>query len=377
MRKSISLRRSAFTLIELLVVIAIIGLLMALLLPAVQKVREAANKMVCGSNIRQLALAAHNFHADRKKLPAGMYNAMTSVGYVATEGPYVGVITALLPYIEQDSLYQAMRFPDNSPAPGRPLTVSITANTFKAWWDLTSTGGTMNVNAADIARSKIPMLKCPSDNIDEPANHVYLATIAKVGEPWSIQKVELSGNPPPFGRTSYFGVAGMNYEGWTWVSGWDGILRNRTNLTLGQITAKDGTSNTLLFGESSGEAEYDTTGSQRDGVVAWMGAGSLITSRGLRARGKNKLGYGPTIESFSSVHAAGVQFAMADGSVRNLRSENTYTYVYDPTAWYWGAGNPWDSPLAGYFNGTREWQILQQMAGWKDGTRFDFDVIAD
>ena len=92
--------RSAFTLVELLVVIAIIGILVGLLLPAVQKVRESANRLKCGNNLKQIALAAHNYEVAQGALPAGM------------DKQHVGPLVYVLPFLEQDAYFKNFSFDD-------------------------------------------------------------------------------------------------------------------------------------------------------------------------------------------------------------------------------------------------------------------------
>jgi prepilin-type N-terminal cleavage/methylation domain-containing protein len=96
--------RKAFTLIELLVVIAIIAVLIGLLLPAVQKIREAANRMSCTNNLHQIALAAHNYESTNGHFPSG------------TDRAEIGPLVYLLPYMEQDNLYRNFSF-DPKPEP--------------------------------------------------------------------------------------------------------------------------------------------------------------------------------------------------------------------------------------------------------------------
>src|SRR5947209_18904122 len=100
--------RRAFTLVELLVVIAIIGVLIGLLLPGVQKVRAAANRLKCQNNLKQLGLALHNHHDTRGRLPPGGANDQPPFGTDAPNSSHWGSswMVYILPFIEQDSLYR-------------------------------------------------------------------------------------------------------------------------------------------------------------------------------------------------------------------------------------------------------------------------------
>jgi len=108
MRTAIYPPRAAFTLIELLVVIAIIGVLLALLLPAVQKVREAANRMTCQSQLRQIALATHSYHDAQGHFPVDSLDAY------GPESHAWSWLARILPYVEQDNLYRQGNIPNNT-----------------------------------------------------------------------------------------------------------------------------------------------------------------------------------------------------------------------------------------------------------------------
>ena len=150
--------RSAFTLIELLVVIAIIGILIGLLLPAVQKVREAANRIVCVNNLKQLGLAAHNYHSTYGELPAGAvkYRVYSPAGTnTLIEYDRHTCFVLMLPYIEQDNLYKNWPFHYYGPPNGVGVRSSGTMT-------LPCTGSRA---VGAIGAQPIKILQCPSDPV--------------------------------------------------------------------------------------------------------------------------------------------------------------------------------------------------------------------
>jgi len=144
------LRRRAFTLIELLVVIAIIGILIALLLPAVQKVREAANRTKCQNNIRQIALACHNCNDSQGSMPPFHPYGLAPNTYFGRSGNQGSVLFFLLPYIEQDALYKSGAYSTNG---GTVFSPYVRQNT--------GSGAPVPVSAAfPVVNSGVPQYVC-------------------------------------------------------------------------------------------------------------------------------------------------------------------------------------------------------------------------
>ncbi|MBA4032723.1 MAG: hypothetical protein C0478_17790 [Planctomyces sp.] len=302
---------SGFTLVELLVVIAIIGMLISLLLPAVQQAREAARRAQCQNNLKQIALAAFNFENTYGFLPPG-YNAAGTepsgniISTTGITGSRTGPFPHMLPYFDQAPVYNTIDKNQISPD---------TSTATQTFW-------TNEATTRTAAFTRLPLLICPSATPNpyestlqvNTALIVYrqsatAATFVANGSPVAST---LGGKPArELGRTSYAGVAGWaGYVEAPTLDKYKGAFFRRSKTKLRDIT--DGTSNTLLFGEIRGDWRSETLYQ----TSAWMGTNCQVMCFGTVANNYYS-GSGQTLlYRFSSPHPGMAMFALADGSVR-------------------------------------------------------------
>ena len=220
-----------FTLVELLVVIAIIGILIGMLLPAVQQVREAARRTQCLNNIRQATLAALNYESSQMEFPPGNYQTRTDARAWGNS-----FWVAMLPFMEQNNLYNGYDFTDDG-------------------WTGDAIDGGVDPNFVWLAEKSIPFLRCPSTALAEfPVNYDGFANDEFAGH--RNQKEDSVAMMP-----NYAGVAGSDlhpsaYNSRGGLASQGGILvkpvvgdGKKKAISFGQIS--DGSSNTLVLGEQS------------------------------------------------------------------------------------------------------------------------------
>ncbi|UUO04758.1 DUF1559 domain-containing protein [Blastopirellula sp. J2-11] len=281
-RNSSKSRRNGFTLVELLVVIAIIGVLIALLLPAVQQAREAARRLSCSANFKQVGLALHNYHDTHLTFPLGSGISGGCSGFTGTHFFSWGVHT--LPFLEQNARYDAVNF--NVAAP-----IQTQAN-----------------YEPEIALGPVPVYLCASNpQSDTMVNPAFSAGVE------SVPRSDMAGVADSRDwRCNSSGTVGLRPR-----SDGNGIFYALSKTNFRDII--DGTSNTLFVGEVTGDPNQATSSSTTTyNANTYAVYNTLDTSTGIN--GPFTVPGGGTFEwrpqGFSSFHPGGAHFALADGSVR-------------------------------------------------------------
>jgi len=330
--------RRGFTLIELLVVIAIIAVLIGLLVPAVQKVRDAAARIACGNNLHQLAIAAANYESTNGVLPPGTNgNPANAAGYTAggPQGSSVGTLAYLLPYVEQDAVYKLI--------PPQMFALP-TGGGLGNWWGVSGSWAAAQV--------RIKSYVCPADNPYQSGltsgTFLDITAVDQYNTQFGWYYPTASVPPGTLGLTNYcssagaIGVAGGFYGNYT---GPFTINSNNKTASLG-----DGSSNTISFGETLGGAYPGS----RDFVLAWMGAGGMGFAWGVPICQKSPSNtvaypYSAAWYSASSMHTAIVQFAFCDGSVRGVRKGVAVNFSFSPDFYnFYRAGGYKDGEVIDY-----------------------------
>jgi len=306
--------RRGFTLIELLVVIAIIAILIGLLLPAVQKVREAAWKIKCANQMKQLALACHNFESNNGTFPQGWHEARTAAASVDNRmhtSRYIFV--DLLPYIEQSTIYSAWNF-----------TV--------AWNVVPNRNFTVGPNNAI---KQIPMLICPSTPRDRPGYSPTDYTISEsINGPF---RTALQLSPPPQNSRDPR-VRGIFAIAKTPPINLGGVLKYYQPEAMKVLDISDGLSQTIMFledvGRPHGYSRFSLTpslltneswGDPSGRVTLEVNCGGTV-GRTINCHNGNEI---------FSLHPGGCNFAMADGAVvfikENIKGK-VFQALFTPTA---------------------------------------------
>lgn len=264
-------RRAGFTLVELLVVIAIIGILVALLLPAIQAAREAANRSECANNLKQMGLALQNYHDSFDTFPYGVRPGGRNGGWGAS------FYVRILPYVEQKSLadswpWQLASEPDSY---GRRYEGYMSGNEYLR-------GRSTPLEGVDLRDVPIPGFRCPSSPLpmfNAANNNVCMPSYAGI-----MGAVEATGtySPKRYRACCSCCSCGAGPHGNTGIASGSGMLVHNDCIKMADCV--DGTSSTMIVGESSDWA-YDLSGNRRHVDPGWPHGFPMGTGTGYRFSG--------------------------------------------------------------------------------------------